>query len=39
MSQEIWDAYDKDGNPLGFELVRGKPIKKAFFISWLKFTR
>ncbi|MFY9379611.1 MAG: hypothetical protein WAP07_05130 [Acutalibacteraceae bacterium] len=31
MSQEIWDAYDKDGNPLGFELVRGKPIKKGVF--------
>jgi len=31
MSQEIWDAYDKDGNPLGFELVRGKLIKKGVF--------
>lgn len=26
MAKELWDAYDREGNPLGFELVRGEPM-------------
>lgn len=26
MAKELWDAYDREGNPLGFDLVRGEPI-------------
>lgn len=28
---ELWDAYDKDENKLGFDLVRGEKIPKGFF--------
>lgn len=26
MAKELWDAYDREGNPLGFDLVRGEPV-------------
>ena len=26
---ELWDAYDQDGRPLGFDLVRGEPIPEG----------
>jgi 8-oxo-dGTP diphosphatase len=26
MKREVWDAYDQDGNKLGFDLFRGEPI-------------
>lgn len=26
MAKELWDAYGRAGNPLGFDLVRGEPI-------------
>ncbi len=26
---ELWDAYDRDGHPLGTTLVRGEPIPKG----------
>lgn len=29
MKTEIWDAYDSEGNKLGFDLYRGKPIPKG----------
>ena len=25
MAKELWDAYDREGNLLGFDLVRGEP--------------
>lgn len=28
---EIWDAYDRDGNRLGVDLVRGEPIPKGMY--------
>ena len=28
---ELWDAYDKDGNKLGFDLVRGEPIPEGVY--------
>ena len=31
MKKEIWDAYDKNGNKLGFDLIRGEPIQKGIF--------
>lgn len=31
MSKEIWDAYDKFGNKLGFDLVRGEPIPEGAY--------
>lgn len=29
MAKEIWDACDREGNPLGFDLVRGEPIPEG----------
>ena len=29
MERELWDAYDGEGNPLGFDLVRGEPIRQG----------
>ena len=29
MAKELWDAYDREGNPLGFDLVRGEPIPEG----------
>lgn len=26
---ELWDAYDRDGRPLGFDLVRGEPVPEG----------
>ena len=26
MERELWDAYDREGSPLGFDLVRGEPV-------------
>ncbi len=26
MASELWDACDREGNPLGFDLVRGEPV-------------
>ena len=26
MAKELWDACDREGNPLGFDLVRGEPV-------------
>ena len=26
MAKELWDAYDREGNRLGFDLVRGEPV-------------
>lgn len=26
MARELWDAYDREGRPLGFDLVRGEPL-------------
>ncbi len=31
MTQEIWDAYDEDGNKLGFDLVRGDPLPDGIY--------
>lgn len=31
MAKELWDAYDREGNPLGFDLVRGKPLPKGVY--------
>ena len=28
---ELWDAYDGDLNPLGFDLVRGEPMDEGVF--------
>ena len=28
---ELWDAYDKEGNKLGFDLVRGEPIPEGVY--------
>ena len=28
---ELWDAYDKNENKLGFTLVRGEPIPEGAF--------
>ena len=28
---ELWDAYDKEGNKLGFDLVRGEPIPDGVY--------
>ena len=28
---ELWDAYDRDGNPVGQTLVRGKPIPEGLY--------
>ena len=29
MARELWDAYDRDGNPLGFDLVRDDPMPEG----------
>lgn len=29
MAKELWDAYDRDGNPLGFDLVRDEPMPEG----------
>lgn len=31
MSREIWDAYDKDGNKLGFDQYRDEPIPEGVY--------
>ena len=31
MSKELWDAYDHEGNPLGFDLVRGEPLPENVY--------
>lgn len=31
MPREIWDAYDKDGNMLGFNLYRDEPIPEGVY--------
>lgn len=31
MSKEIWDAYDKDGNKLGFDQFRDEPIPEGVY--------
>lgn len=31
MERESWDAYDKDGNKLGFDLFRGAPIPEGAY--------
>lgn len=31
MTKEIWDAYDIDGNKLGFDLFRGEDIPEAAY--------
>lgn len=29
MARELWDAYDREGRPLGFDLVRGEPMPEG----------
>ena len=29
--RELWDAYDREGNPLGFDLVRGEPCPEDVY--------
>lgn len=29
MTGELWDAYDREGNRLGFDLVRGEPLPEG----------
>ena len=31
MAKELWDAYDREGNPLGFDLVRGEPMPEGVY--------
>lgn len=31
MAKELWDACDRDGNPLGFDLVRGEPVPEGVY--------
>ena len=31
MAKELWDAYDKEGTPLGFDLVRGEPVPEGVY--------
>jgi len=31
MAKELWDAYDREGNPLGFDLVRGEPVPEGVY--------
>ena len=31
MAKELWDAYDREGNPLGFDLVRGEPVPEGAY--------
>lgn len=29
MAKELWDAYDREGRPLGFDVVRGEPLPEG----------
>ena len=31
MARELWDAYDREGTPLGFDLVRGEPLPEGVY--------
>ncbi len=31
MTKELWDACDKEGTPLGFDLVRGEPVPEGVY--------
>lgn len=31
MARELWDAYDREGRPLGFDLVRDEPIPEGAY--------
>ena len=31
MAKELWDAYDREGRPLGFDLVRGEPVPEGVY--------
>lgn len=31
MKKELWDAYDREGTPLGFDLVRGEPMPEGVY--------
>jgi len=31
MAKELWDACDREGNPLGFDLVRNEPIPEGVY--------
>ena len=31
MAKELWDAYDREGNPLGFDIVRGEPMPEGVY--------
>lgn len=31
MAKELWDAYDREGNLLGFDLVRGEPVPEGAY--------
>lgn len=31
MAEELWDAYDREGNPLGIDLVRGEPVPENVY--------
>jgi len=31
MAKELWDAYDREGKPLGFDLVRNEPIPEGVY--------
>ncbi|MBD5161628.1 MAG: NUDIX domain-containing protein [Oscillibacter sp.] len=31
MARELWDAYDREGSPLGFDLVRGEPLPEGVY--------
>ena len=31
MAKELWDAYDREGNLLGYDLVRGEPVPEGVY--------
>ncbi len=31
MAKEVWDAYDREGNLLGFDLIRGEPVPDGIY--------
>lgn len=31
MAKELWDAYDRQGRPLGFTVVRGEPMPEGVY--------
>lgn len=31
MAKELWDAYDREGNSLSFDLVRGEPMPEGVY--------